>query len=265
MPRTMSIPRTGPKLSAGVLTADLTRLGDELAILRGTGCWAHVDVMDGSFCPQLTVGPGFVAAVAAAGVPVDAHLLVDEPRRLLPDIVAAGPAVVTVHAEATRHPHRTLQELTALAAARPAPVLRGVAISPGTPVTAVEPLLELTDLVLVLAVDAGWPGQPPAANTRRRVAAVRHLAAEAGRPVMVGVDGGVTMANAAEIAGWGADVVVSGSAIYDGRDPAGNLDRMLARLSMTPERSTDDQQRPERQDRGPAHPDEDHPDRGGGP
>jgi ribulose-phosphate 3-epimerase len=196
---------------------------------------------------------------------VDAHLLVDEPRRLLPDIVAAGPAVVTVHAEATRHPHRTLQELTALAAARPAPVLRGVAISPGTPVTAVEPLLELTDLVLVLAVDPGWPGQPPAANTRRRVAAVRHLAAEAGRPVMVGVDGGVTMANAAEIAGWGADVVVSGSAIYDGRDPAGNLDRMLARLSMTPERSTDDQQRPEREDRGPAHPDEDHPDRGGGP
>jgi ribulose-phosphate 3-epimerase len=261
----MSIPRTGPKLSAGVLTADLTRLGDELAILRGTGCWAHVDVMDGSFCPQLTVGPGFVAAVAAAGVPVDAHLLVDEPRRLLPDIVAAGPAVVTVHAEATRHPHRTLQELTALAAARPAPVLRGVAITPGTPVTAVEPLLELTDLVLVLAVDPGWPGQPPAANTRRRVAAVRKLAAEAGRPVMVGVDGGVTMANAAEIAGWGADVVVSGSAIYDGRDPAGNLDRMLARLSMTPERSTDDQQRPEREDRGPAHPDEDHPDRGGGP
>lgn len=265
MPGTMSIPRTGPKLSAGVLTADLTRLGDELAILRGTGCWAHVDVMDGSFCPQLTVGPGFVAAVAAAGIPVDAHLLVDEPRRLLPDIVAAGPAVVTVHAEATRHPHRTLQELTALAAARPAPVLRGVAISPGTPVTAVEPLLELTDLVLVLAVDPGWPGQPPAANTRRRVAAVRHLAAEAGRPVMVGVDGGVTMANAAEIAGWGADVVVSGSAIYDGRDPAGNLDRMLARLSMTQERSTDDQQRPEREDRGPAHPDEDHPDRGGGP
>lgn len=265
MPGTMSIPRTGPKLSAGVLTADLTRLGDELAILRGTGCWAHVDVMDGSFCPQLTVGPGFVAAVAAAGIPVDAHLLVDEPRRLLPDIMAAGPAVVTVHTEATRHPHRTLQELTALAAARPAPVLRGVAISPGTPVTAVEPLLELTDLVLVLAVDPGWPGQPPAANTRRRVAAVRNLAAEAGRPVMVGVDGGVTMANAAEIAGWGADVVVSGSAIYDGRDPAGNLDRMLARLSMTPERSTDDQQRPEREDRGPAHPDEDHPDRGGGP
>jgi ribulose-phosphate 3-epimerase len=190
--------------------------------------------MDGSFCPLLSVGPGFVAGVAATGIPVDAHLLVDEPRRLLPDIVAAGPAVVTVHAEATRHLHRTMQELTALAAARPAPVLRGVAISPGTPVTAVEPVLELTDLVLVLAIDPGWPGQPPAANTRRRVAAVRDLAAGLGRPILVGIDGGLTMANAAEIAGWGADVVVSGSAIYDGTDPAGNLERMLARLGMTP-------------------------------
>jgi ribulose-phosphate 3-epimerase len=230
----MSTARTGPRLSAGVLTADLLRLGDELAILRGTGCWAHVDVMDGSFCPQLTAGPGFVAAVAAAGIPVDAHLLVDEPRRLLPEIVAAGPAVVTVHAEATRHLHRTMQELTALATAQPAPVLRGVAINPGTPIAAVEPVLELTDLVLVLAIDPGWPGQPPAANTRRRVAAVRDLVADLSRAVLVGIDGGVTMANATEIAAWGADVVVSGSAIYDGTDPAGNLDRMLTRLSRTP-------------------------------
>jgi ribulose-phosphate 3-epimerase len=230
----MSTPRTAPRLSAGVLTADLLRLGDELDILRGTGCWAHVDVMDGSFCPQLTVGPSFVAAVAAARLPVDAHLLVDEPRRLLPDIVAAGPAVVTVHAEATRHLHRTMQELTTLTTAQPAPVLRGVAISPGTPVTAVEPVLELTDLVLVLAIDPGWPGQPPAANTRRRVAAVRDLVADLSRAILVGIDGGVTMANATEIAAWGADVVVSGSAIYDGTDPAGNLDRMLTRLGRTP-------------------------------
>ena len=234
----MSTPRAGPRLSVGVLTADLLRLGGELDILRGTGCWTHVDVMDGSFCPQLTVGPGFVAAVAAAGLPVDAHLLVDEPRRLLPEIVAAGPAVVTVHAEATRHLHHTMQELTALATAQPAPVLRGVAINPGTPVTAVEPVLELTDLVLVLAIDPGWPGQPPAANTRRRVAAVRDLVADLSRAVLVGIDGGVTMANAAEMASWGADVVVSGSAIYDGTDPAGNLDRMLTRLGMTPATSS---------------------------
>ena len=166
-----------PQLSAGVLTADLTRLGAELEILRGAVGWAHVDVMDGSFCPQLTVGPAIIAAVAASGVPVDAHLMVDEPARLLPEVVAAGAAVVTVHAESTRHLHRTLQDLTKLAAGQQRPVLRGVAISPGTPVQAVEPVLELVDLVLVLAVDPGWSGQAPAANTRRRVAAVRELAA----------------------------------------------------------------------------------------
>jgi ribulose-phosphate 3-epimerase len=219
-----------PRLSAGVLTADLTRLAAELAILPGAACWAHVDVMDGTFCPQLTVGPAFVAAVASTGMAVDAHLMVDEPRRLLPDIVAAGAAVVTVHAEATRHLHRTLAELTALAVGQDNPVLRGVAISPGTPVQAVEPVLELADLVLVLAIDPGWPGQSPAASTRRRVGAVRDLAAGLDLPVLVGVDGGVTVANAAEIASWGADIVVSGSAIYDGKDPAGNLDRLLEQL-----------------------------------
>ena len=151
---------TVPRLSAGVITADLTRLGAELEILRGTAAWAHVDVMDGAFCPQLTVGPAFVAAVASTGLPVDAHLMVEEPRRLVPDIAAAGASVITVHAEATRHLHRTLQEMTQLAG-EPRSFLRGVAINPGTPVQAVEPVLELADLILVLAVNPGWSGQSP--------------------------------------------------------------------------------------------------------
>jgi ribulose-phosphate 3-epimerase len=219
-----------PQLSVGVLTADLTRLGEELSILHGTGCWAHVDLMDGAFCPQLTVGPAFVAGVASAGLPVDAHVMVDEPIRILPEIVAAGATAVTVHAESTRHLYRTLQELAALADQQARPVVRGVGISPGTPVQVVEPVLELVDLVLILAVDPGWPGQAPATSTRRRVDAVRELGAGLGRALQVGVDGGVTLANAAEIAGWGVDVIVSGSAIYDGSDPAGNLSRMLGLL-----------------------------------
>jgi ribulose-phosphate 3-epimerase len=222
-----------PRLSVGVLTADLTRLGAELEPLRDLSVWAHVDVMDGTFCPQLTVGPAVIRAVAATGAAVDAHLMVDEPRRMLPDIVRAGASVVTVHAESTRHLHRTLQELTELATAGPGAVLRGVAISPGTPVQAVEPVLELVDLVLVLAVNPGWPGQAPAANTQRRIHAVRELAESVGSAVIVGIDGGVTMANAADVAAWGADVIVSGSAIYDGTDPAGNLSRMLERLEQT--------------------------------
>jgi ribulose-phosphate 3-epimerase len=225
--------QASPQLSVGVLTADLTRLGEELNILKGTGCWAHVDVMDGAFCPQLTVGAPLVAAVASTGLPVDAHLMVDEPIRILPEIVAAGAAVVTVHAESTRHLYRTLQELAALADRQGRQILRGVGISPGTPVQALEPVLELADLVLVLAVEPGWSGQGPAASTRRRLAAVRELAGRLGCTARVGVDGGVTLANAAEIAGWGPEVIVSGRAIYDGTDPAGNLSRMLDEVRRT--------------------------------
>lgn len=233
---------TGPRLSAGVITADLTRLGAEVGQLRGRAAWAHVDVMDGVFCPQLTVGPAFVAAVASTGMPVDVHLMVEEPRRLLPEIAAAGPAVITVHAEATRHLHRTMAEMTALAGDERS-FIRGVAINPGTPVQAVEPVLWLADLVLVLAVSPGWSGQAPAPNTRQRVRDVRELAARAGADVLVGVDGGVTIGNAAEIASWGIDVIVTGSAIFDrvkGFDPARNLD-LLSRQLRTPEEVPDGQ------------------------
>jgi ribulose-phosphate 3-epimerase len=219
----------GPALSAGVLTADLTRLGAELEHLRGKAAWAHVDVMDGAFCPQLTVGPTFVAAVASTGIPVDAHLMVEEPRRMLAEVAAAGAAVITVHAEATRHLHRTMTEMTALAG-EPRSFLRGVALNPGTPVCAVEPVLGLADLVLVLAVSPGWSGQTPAPGTAQRVRDVRELARRAGADVLVGVDGGVTIANAAQVASWGIDVIVSGSAIFDRVDPARNLDLLTRQL-----------------------------------
>ena len=218
-----------PALSAGVLTADLTRLGAELEHLRGRAAWAHVDVMDGAFCPQLTVGPAFVAAVASTGIAVDAHLMVEEPRRMLADVAAAGAAVITVHAEATRHLHRTMTEMTALAGPERS-FLRGVAINPGTPVCAVEPVLGLADLVLVLAVSPGWSGQAPAPGTGQRVRDVRDLARRAGADVLVGVDGGVTVANAAQVASWGIDVIVSGSAIFDRADPARNLELLTREL-----------------------------------
>ena len=115
-------------------------------------------------------------------------------------------------------------------AGQPPSFLRGVAINPGTPVQAVEPVLELADLVLVLAVNPGWSGQAPAANTPRRVAAVRELAAACHTDVLVGVDGGVTISNAAEIAGWGPDVIVSGSAIFDHRNPSRNLELLAQAL-----------------------------------
>jgi ribulose-phosphate 3-epimerase len=161
---------------------------------------------------------------------VDAHLLVEEPVRFLPEVVAAGASVVTVHAESGRHPHRALQELTRLSAGV-RPVIRGYAINPGTPVQAIEPVLDLVDLVLVLAVSPGWAGQGPAAGTAGRIAEIRDLVAATRRDVLVEVDGGVTLANASEVASWGADVVVSGSAIYDGGDAPANLVRVREALA----------------------------------
>ena len=231
-PASPAMPDTGTQLSAGVITADLTRLGAEMEVLRGRAHWAHVDVMDGTFCPQLTVGPSFIKAVASTGVPVDAHLMVENPLHMLPEVVQAGAGIVTVHAESGYHPHRALQELTWLAAGI-RPVIRGYAINPGTPVQAIEPVLDLVDLVLVLAVNPGWSGQAPAANTARRIAAAREICRAADHPVLVGVDGGVTLANAAEVARWGADLVVSGSAIFDGKDAPGNLAAMLDALGAS--------------------------------
>ena len=189
--------------------------------------------MDGSFCPQLTVGPAFIAAAASAGVPVDAHLLVDEPARFLPEVVAAGAAIVTVHAEASRHPHRVLSELTALSA-EVRPVIRGYALNPGTP------LRRDRAGARPRRPGAGAGGRTRAGRGRRPrrtpPAASPPPASSwrgADHPVLVGVDGGVTLRNAAQVASWGADLVVSGSAIFDGRDPAGNLSAMLAALGGT--------------------------------
>ena len=217
-----------PRLSVGMLTADLSRLRDELDMLRGTGAWAHVDVMDGRFCPALTFGAPMVAAVAACGVPADAHLLVEEPRRFLPEIVAAGASAVTVHAEAARDLPATLRELGDLAGPE---VVRGVALNPGTPVEVLTPVIGLVDLVLVLAVNPGMGRQAPAPGTADRVAQVRDLAFSAGADLMVGVDGGVTLSNVVQVRSWRPDVIVSGSAVYDGRDAPANLAAMTAALA----------------------------------
>jgi ribulose-phosphate 3-epimerase len=228
------------RLSVGILTADLTRLGAELSILKGRADYVHVDVMDGAFCPQLTVGPVFLRAAARAGIPVDAHLMVEEPRRFLPEVIAAGARQVTVHAESTKHLHRTLQELTELSGPDRR-VLRGLALNPATPIDTVEPVLDMVDLVLVLAVNPGWSGQAPAQNTARRVEALRSLAARSGRDgLLVGVDGGVTRSNLAEVVSWQPDLIVSGSAIFDGANAATNLTETLNTLAGTaaPTRST---------------------------
>jgi ribulose-phosphate 3-epimerase len=208
-----------PQLSVGVLSADLLRLGEELEALDDAGVRiAHIDVMDGVFCPMTTVGPPMVKALPERFVK-DVHLMVDEPLEKVGAYLEAGAGILTFHVEATRHPHRILQSLAGTG------VVRGVALNPGTPTAGIEPLLDDLELVLVLAVNPGWGGQSFIPATERRVAEVGALIA--GRHIAVAVDGGITKANVEHIASLGVDLIVTGSAVYDGVAAADNARAML--------------------------------------
>jgi ribulose-phosphate 3-epimerase len=203
------------EIAPSVLPADFARLGEEVAALEAAGVdriqW---DVMDGRFVPNLTFGPDVIAACRPhASVPFEAHLMVEAPDELAARYVEAGCELLIVHAEATRHLHRTLGLIRSLGA-RPA-----VALNPATPASAVEHVLDLVDLVLVMTVNPGFGGQDYIATMEAKVAEVRRMVLEGGHDVDVEVDGGIGPATVAGAVAAGANVLVAGSALY--RDPAG--------------------------------------------
>jgi ribulose-phosphate 3-epimerase len=222
-----------PTVSVGMLTADLMHLGSELELLERAGVGiVHVDVMDGCFCPQMTVGAPYVKGLRTSLLK-DVHLMVREPLEKLDTYASAGADIITVHVEAAVHIHRVLQRLGALDhGERPGDgIVRGLALNPGTPLEWLAPLLDEIDLVTILGVDPGWSGQSMAPGTLSRVQRVKDIAAAAGKDVLVCVDGGVTKANLAGIAAAGADLIVTGSAVFDGKAAEANARLVLAAFS----------------------------------
>jgi ribulose-phosphate 3-epimerase len=218
-----------PTVSIGVVTANLLLLGSEISLLERNGAkLAHVDVMDGCFCPMMTVGPPFIKAIKTSLLK-DVHLMIEEPLEKVAEYVAVGADMVTIHVEACSNVHRVLQKLGTLTNVNDAErgIVRGVALNPGTPLEALEPLLDELEYIVLLAVNPGWGGQKYIRSTTGRIARVQRMIADSGKNIILGADGGITKENIAEVASTGVDVIVAGSAVFDGKTPEANARFML--------------------------------------
>jgi len=218
-----------PTVSVGVITANLLSLGSEIALLERTGVkLAHVDVMDGCYCPMMTAGPPFIKAIKTSLLK-DVHLMIDDPLEKVAEYVAVGADIITIHPEACSQVHRVLQKLGQLTNANdPARgIVRGVALNPSTPLEVLDPLLDEIEMVSLLAVNPGWGGQKYIPATNSRIARVQRMIADSGKDIILCVDGGITKDNIAAVAATGADLIVAGSAVFDGKTPEANARFML--------------------------------------
>jgi ribulose-phosphate 3-epimerase len=205
------------QIAPSILSADFAALADAIAIVERAGAdLIHVDIMDGHFVPNITIGPPVVAALKRrAQVPLDVHLMIEDPDRYVEAFVRAGASMLTVHAEAAVHLHRTVHFIKSLGAKA------GVALNPATPVIALEELAGDVDYVLVMTVNPGFGGQTFIPRSESKVRAMRELLRGAGSNAPIEVDGGIDTSTAPRIVAAGADILVAGHAIFGSADPAG--------------------------------------------
>lgn len=204
------------EIAPSILSADFSRLGDQIKIVERAGAsLLHVDVMDGRFVPNITVGLPVLKAISrATRLPIDAHLMIVEPARYVEAFVEAGAHMVSIHIEADPHAHRTLSAIRAAGAQA------GIAINPATSLSVAEEAIKFADFILVMSVNPGFGGQEFISAALDKVRRLRKMLDERGLKAKIEIDGGIDSDNVAEVAGAGADIIVSGSAIFGAPDPA---------------------------------------------
>jgi ribulose-phosphate 3-epimerase len=202
-------------IAPSILSADFARLAEEIeAVERAGASILHVDVMDGRFVPNITIGLPVVKAISrATRLPIDAHLMIVEPGQYAEQFVKAGAQMVSIHIEADPHAHRTLSAIRAAGAQA------GIAINPGTSLSAIEESLKFADYVLLMSVNPGFGGQKFIPESLDKLRRLRRMINERGLKLRIEIDGGIDADNIAEVAAAGAEIIVSGSAIFGADDP----------------------------------------------
>lgn len=211
-----------PQIVPSILSADFARLADDIGkVERGGVTMLHVDIMDGHFVPNLTIGPPVVKSIRkATRLPLDVHLMITDPDRFAPLFIAEGVDQISVHFEAARHLDRTIRSIQS------AGVRAGVVINPATPVSVLEDILYLVDYVLVMSVNPGFEAQKFIPNALNKIRRLDRLRTERRLGFAIEIDGGVSLENTAEIVQSGCDWLVAGSAVFHSADPAATVKEM---------------------------------------
>ncbi|MDX2041855.1 MAG: ribulose-phosphate 3-epimerase [Acidobacteriota bacterium] len=216
------------EIAPSILSADFTRLGEQIAAIEHAGAaYVHVDVMDGHFVPNLTIGPFIVESVRrATQLPIDAHLMIEKPDNFIGAFAAAGANLISVHPEATYHLHRTISYI------HQAGCLAGVVLNPATPLAMIEEVVNDVDYVLVMSVNPGFGGQKFIPSTFKKLRRLRTLIQTSGSRARIEIDGGIGIENAAAVVAAGAEILVAGSAVFGKPDPAKALRELLDAASV---------------------------------